>query len=294
MALRLLLLALLPLAACGGPREPGPRPVVGVALVDLTNDFFRELERSMRAEAEKRDLRLLVRSAEGDPARQAAQIRELVGAGVAALVVSPCDAGQAKEPLFEAASAAIPVFTVDIDAGDFPVVCHVASDNVAGGRKAGAKMAEMLHGLGTVVILDHQTASSVRDRTAGFWEAIVKHPRIKLLPSIPTEGDRARARQVMQQLLPGHPELVGVFAINDRVALGALRAIEAAGRNEIVLIGYDATPEARVAIGRKSALRASVAQDPERMGAASMQVVARHLAGEAVPRSITVDVNLVD
>jgi len=86
----------------------------------------------------------------------------------------------------------------------------------------------------------------------------------------------------------------GVFGINDDSALGALRAVEASGRKGIVVIGYDATPEARAAIQRGSALKADVIQHPEAIGSKTIQAIQRHFAGETLEAWIPVEVGVVD
>jgi ribose transport system substrate-binding protein len=85
-----------------------------------------------------------------------------------------------------------------------------------------------------------------------------------------------------------------VFGINDESALGALRAVEASGRQGVSLVGYDATPEAQAAIRRGSALKADVVQSPHRIGATTIATIARHFAGEKVERLQPVPVGLVD
>jgi ribose transport system substrate-binding protein len=85
-----------------------------------------------------------------------------------------------------------------------------------------------------------------------------------------------------------------VFGINDDSALGALSVLEAAGRKDIVIVGYDATPEAQQAIRKGGSLKADVAQHPRAIGQKVIEAVARHLAGEAVPAVVAVEVGLVD
>jgi len=97
-----------------------------------------------------------------------------------------------------------------------------------------------------------------------------------------------------EDLLQGFPRLAGIFGINDDSALGALAAVEAAGRKEIVIVGYDGIPEARQAILRGSALKADVVQYPLEIGRITIETIAKHLAGESVPADIPVKVGIVD
>ena len=291
----LLLVALaLPVGACGdqAPTDPNQK-VIGVTLLTQRHDFFRDLERGLQDEAAKHGYRLIVQSAEDDPARQARQLEDFVTKGVSAVIVCPCDSDTVAASLRPVTKAGIPIFTADIGAKGAKVVSHVASDNKQGGRLAGEAMARFLEGKGKVLIIDHPTVSSVQDRVAGFEEALAKHPGIEIVGRPASNGQRAKAQAVMEDALQTHPDLAGVFGINDDSALGALRAVEAAGREGLVIIGYDATPEARAAIKRGSALKADVVQHPDQIGAKTIDTIARHFAGESLEAWIPVDVGLV-
>jgi ribose transport system substrate-binding protein len=282
------------LSACGDSASDAATKTIGVSLLDQTNDFFKDLESGLRAEAKKHGYRLIVQSAEADPTVQARHIEDFVTQQVDAIVLTPCNSDTVAANLRAAAEAGIPVFTADISARGAKIVAHVASDNVQGGAKAGEKMGALLKDGGKVLIIDHPTVSSVQDRTRGFLEALKAFPGITIVGSPSAEGQRAKAQSIMEDALTATPDLKGVFAINDACALGALRAIDAAERTDVVIIGYDATPEARAAIKRGGALKASVSQDPVLIGSMTIATVAKHLAGEKVTPLIPVDVGLVD
>jgi ribose transport system substrate-binding protein len=290
-------------AACrrGGPSEarsgaPGgrSRPVVGVTFLTQTHDFYKDLEAAMRQEAEARGLDLIVTSCEMDPAKQASQIEDFVAQRVAAIVAAPCDSDAIGPNLEAAARAGIPVFTVDIAAHGGKVVSHVASDNVQGGRLAAQALARYLNGQGKVIVIDHPTVASVQDRTRGFDEELKKTPGITVVGRPSADGQRAKAMAVMEDMLQAHRDLKGVFAINDDSALGALSVLEAAGRKDVVIVGFDATPDAQRAIRQGGPLKADVAQHPKAIGQKAIEIVARSLAGEPVPPVVSVEVGLVD
>jgi ribose transport system substrate-binding protein len=269
-------------------------PVVGVTLLTQTHDFYKELEDAMRKEAAGRGLELVVTSCEMDPAKQASQVEDFVAQRVAAIVAAPCDSDAIGPNLKDAERARIPVFTVDIAAHGGKVVSHVASDNVQGGRLAAQALARYLDGRGKVLVIDHPTVASVQDRTKGFDEELKKTPGMTVVGRPSADGQRAKAMAVMEDMLQAHRDLKGVFGINDDSALGALSVLEAAGRKDIVIVGFDATPEAQKAILRGSALRADVAQHPRAIGQKVIEIVARSLGGEAVPAVVAVEVGLVD
>ncbi len=294
----LVLVAVAVAAACterapAGARETGRR-VVGVTLLTQTHAFYKALEDGLREEAAARGFELVIVACEMDPARQAAQIEDFVAQRVAAIVAAPCDSSAIGPYLGVAERAGIPVFTVDIAARTGRVVSHVASDNVQGGRLAARALAEALGRRGKVLIIDHPTVASVQDRVRGFEEELARYPDMTIVGRPSSDGQRARAMAVMEDMLQAHRDLRGVFAINDDSALGAASVLDAAGRTDIVIVGYDATPEAQALIRRGGPLRADVIQHPRRIGRTAIELVARHLAGERVPPRVAVEVGLVD
>ena len=288
-------LALL-LAGCNRGAESGAakKPVVGVSLLTQTHAFYKELEDGLREEAKVRGLELVIVACEMDPARQAAQIEDFVAQRVAAILVAPCDSSAIGPHLAGPARANIPVFSADIAVRTAPVVSHVASDNVQGGRLAARTLAALIGDTGQVLIIDHPDVASVQDRVRGFDEEMKSHPQITVVGRPAAGGQRARAMAVMEDMLQAHRTLNGVFGINDDSALGALAVLEAAGRKDVVVVGFDGTPEAEAAIARGSALKADVVQHPRTIGKTAIEIIAKHLHGEPVPPLIAVEVGIVD
>ena len=286
----------LAVAACrhdaGG--KTGSRRVVGVSLLTETHAFYKDLEDGLRDAAAGRNLELVIVACEMDPARQAAQIEDFVAQRVSAILVAPCDSSAIGAHLAGPERAGIPVFSADIAVRTGTVVSHVASDNVQGGRLAAQTMARLLGDKGRVVIIDQPEVASVQDRVRGFDEEMKNHPQITIVGRPSGSGQRARAMAVMEDMLQAHRDLNGVFGINDDSALGAVSVLDAAGRKDIIVVGYDATSEAQSAIKRGSPLKADVIQYPRKIGQTAIDIISRYLAGENVPAVVSVDVGVVD
>ena len=197
-----------------------------------------------------------------DPAKQASQIEDFVAQHVAAILAAPCDSNAIVPALGGPERAGIPVFTADIAAHGGNIVSHVASDNVQGGGLAAEALAGFMGGKGKVIIIDHPTVASVQDRVKGFEDAMKKYPGISIVAKPSADGQRAKATQVMEDMLQAHRDITGVFGINDDSALGALGVVTAAGRKDIVIVGFDATDEAQAAIKAGGPLKAAVVQYP--------------------------------
>jgi len=277
-----------------GPAPKRARPLVGVSLLTQTHAFYKDLEKAMRDTAAERGLDLSVVSCEMDPVKQASQFEDFVTQHVDAILAAPCDSSAVVPYVQKATDAKIPVFTVDVAARGGSIVSHVASDNEEGGRLAARTLAKLLNGSGDVIIIDHPEVASVQDRTRGFNEALKEFPGIHVVQSPSASGQRARAMTVMEDMLQAHRTLRGVFAINDDSALGALSVLEAAKRTDVVIVGFDATDEAKAAIARHSALKADIAQHPVEIGKTAIDIVSRSLKGESTPKIVAVPVSVVD
>ena len=287
-----LLLPLLLLAACGGdPDTAGdrdaaaPTATIGVSLLTRTHPFYQDLEAGLAAAAAEHGYELLIQSGEFDVARQKDQVENFLVRKVDAMVLCPCDSRSIGTSVAAANAAGIPVFTADIAvlAGGAEVVCHTASDNVEGGRLAARAVADAIGGSGEVAIIDHPEVESVIQRVSGFEQELAAHPGVTVVAKLPGRGTKDMAFRTAEDILQAHPGLDAIFGINDDSALGALAAVEKAGRTgQVVIVGFDAVPEARQAI-RDGKLHADVVQQPDRIGRATIEAIAAYLAGGEVP-----------
>jgi ribose transport system substrate-binding protein len=234
----------------------------------------------------------VIRACEFDAPKQASQIEDFVAQKVAAIIAAPCDSNAVVPALAGPERAGIPVFTADIAAHGGNVVAHVASDNVQGGSLAAEEMAARLNGKGKIIIIDHPTVSSVQDRVRGFEATMKKYPGITIVAKPSANGAREQAQRVMEDMLQAHRDLAGVFGINDDSALAAAGVLERAKRNDVVVIGFDATDEAQAAIKSGGPLKADVVQYPRKIGQTTMAMVAKHLAGESVPKLVPIEVGI--
>lgn len=295
LCLPLLVGALLVTSGCqggGGDTKGGKR--IGVTLLTREHVFYKDLEAGLQEAADKAGYQLIVTAGEMDLARQQSQIENFIVQKVDAIILCPADSKGIGPAIELANKAGIPVFTADIAAQGGQVVSHIASDNLAGGRLAAEFIAKALNGQGEVGIIGQQEVQSGLDRELGFKEEMKKHPGIKVASVLNGGGRRDSALKAAEDMLQGNPNLKAVFGINDDSALGALSAAEAAGRKDLVIVGYDAIPEAVSAIKRGSALKADVAQQPRDLGARTVEAISRHFAGGPVEKSISVPVKIVD
>jgi ribose transport system substrate-binding protein len=293
LCLALALGALLAASGCQGGGNPGGKRI-GVTLLTREHEFYKDLEAGLKEAADRAGYQLIVTSGDMDLAKQQSQIENFIVQRVDAIVVCPADTKGIGPAIERANQANIPVFTADIAAQGGQVVSHIASDNLSGGRLAADFIARALNGQGEVGVIGQQEVQTGLDRELGFKEEMKKHPGIKVAAVLNGGGRRDSALKAAEDMLQGNPNLKGIFGINDDSALGALSAAEAAGRKDLVIVGYDATPEAVKAIQRGSALKADVAQLPRDLGAKTVEAIGKHFAGGPVEKNIAVPVKVVD
>ena len=271
------------------------RGTIGLSVLTLTNPFFKTIADSMTDEARKHGYDVLVTSGEFDVAKQQNQVKDFIVKGVAAMVLCPCNSKSIGPAIQEANEAGIPVFTVDIAclALGAKVVSHIATDNYGGGRMAADAIVEALEGKGDVAIIDHPEVESVILRTKGFRERMTelnKSPNvnIRIVAQLPGGGVKDRSFKTAQDLLQSHPDLDGVFAINDPSALGALAALERAGKvDQVAIVGFDGQPEGKQAI-KEGKIYADPIQFPDKIGIMTVQTIVRYFQGEEVEPEVLI------
>jgi ribose transport system substrate-binding protein len=264
---------------------------IGVSLLTTTNPFFVDMGNAIKAEAAKSGIHVIVVGAEFDPAKQKDQVSDFIVKHVDAIVLCPADSKAIGTSIAAAHKEGIPVFTADIAAiseGD-KVASHVATDNLGGGREAGRAMIEALGGSGKVAILDHPEVESVILRTKGFEEVIHAHNakgegKIEVVAKLPGGGAKEKSFKAAEDILQAHPDVNGIFAINDPSALGAVAALEKAGKlDKVKVIGFDGQPEGKQAI-KNGKIYADPIQFPDKIGQQTVQSIIKYLNGEDVPK----------
>ncbi|HTV74629.1 MAG TPA: substrate-binding domain-containing protein [Candidatus Acidoferrales bacterium] len=268
--------------------------VIGVSIQNREAQFYQEMEAGMKSEAAKYGYTVNVVDASRDNAKQQSQVEDFISQHVDAIVLTPYDSSAIGSAIAEANKAGIPVFTADIasTSKEGTVVSHIASDNVQGGAQAAKLLCAALPGhAGAVAIIDEPEVTSVQDRVRGFKAALAANcPGAKIVQDADGGGERAKSSAVAEDLLQSHPDLAGIFGINDDSALGASKAVEAAGlTGKIAIVGYDATPEARAAI-KAGKMYGDAIQHPDQIGEKTIDAIHDYFSGKTPPKRIAVAV----
>ncbi len=305
-----LLCLLVHLAGCGNERsdkakdsssvDPKVIGTIGVSLLTLENPFFKVIGDNITAEGKKRGYATIVVSGDKDVAKQSNQIKDFIVKKVSAIVLSPCDSKAIVPVILEANAAGIPVFTVDIPCNEpaAKIVTQIATDNYGGGKEAGKALIEALgEAGGKVAVLHFKQAESCLLRVKGFREVVDAHNaagkgKLEIVTELESGGAKDVGYKAAEDALQAHPDLRGIFAINDPAALGARAALEKAGKTEQVqIVGFDGQPEGKQAI-KEGKIYADPIQFPDKMGVQIVDAIVRHSKGESLPPQMLIPTSL--
>ncbi len=264
---------------------------IGFSISTLNNPFFVTLQEGAEAKAEEIGAELITVDSQDDVAKQINDVEDLIEREVDVIMINPTDSASVVAAVESANSAGIPVVTLDRAADSGDVAVHVASDNIAGGELAGELMVELVGEDAQVAELEGISGSSAaRERGQGFHN--IAEDSLDIVTSQTANFNRAEALSVMENILQSNSEITGVFAHNDEMALGALEAIEAAGRDDIHIIGFDATDDAVAAV-EEGRMAGTVAQQPTIIGETAIVEAEKIFKGEEVEEFVPVELELI-
>jgi ribose transport system substrate-binding protein len=301
------LIALL-FTSCGGDgqninsqAESEKKGTIGVSVLTLGNPFFNVIAEGVKEEAAKHGYDVVVVDGDRDVQKQANQIDDFLTKGVAAIILNPCDRQSIGPAIEKANRAGVPVFTCDLKcvAEGAEVVSHVGSDNLQGGKLAGEAMIEALGEQGGKVLVVHfPQANSCQLRVQGFEEVIGAYNQglstglIEVVAQLDGGGVRDEGYKVTEDTLQAHPDLRGIFAINDPSGLGARAALEKAGKqDQVVIVAFDGQPEGKQAI-KDGKIFADPIQFPGLIGRKTVELMMDYFAGVEVEEEVLIPTEL--
>jgi len=266
---------------------------IGLSVSTQNNPFFVSLKEGAQQKAKEIGANLIVADAQNNASNQMSSVENLIVRQVDVLIINPVDSDAVVSAIKAANNANIPVITVDRGANGGKVATHIASDNVIGGETAGKRVAELLNDSGKVVELQGiPGTSAARARGKGFHNIVDEKENIKVVASQPAGFDRSKGMTVMENILQAHPDIDAVFAHNDSMALGAVKAIKAADKlDQIEVVGFDAIDDALTAIANGE-MDSTIAQKPSLMGEMAVENAKKIYDGQDLEDNIAVPLEL--
>jgi len=269
------------------------RGKIGMTCMDLTNPFFKLIANVMQREAALYGYEVVALSGDMDPAKQNNQLADFAAQGYDAIFLNPADSKSAGEGVKKAYEAGIPVFTFDVQVTDEEardmIVSHIGSDNHQGGLLAGESMMKVTGDKGDIAVISYPEITSCIYRVQGFKDYLAAHnSRLRIVTELSGKGNRNDGYAVATDMLQAHPDIVGIFAINDPSALGAYAAVVKAHKlDQITVIGFDASPAGKQAVFEKK-LYDSPQQFPAKMAQGTVAAFIQYLEGQDIPKDIFV------
>ncbi|VBB08236.1 Hypothetical protein LUCI_3505 [Lucifera butyrica] len=292
------LVVALVVAGCGGSQQgqtkTDQKMRIGVVVKALNSDYWKIVEAGAKAAGEKygADVTVLGPNAETDVTGQISMIEDQITKKVNALVVAPSQPSSAIPVFNKAKDAKIPVILADTDAKWDSKVSFVGTGNLNGGKLGGEYLAKILGKGKKVVILRGALGDPTHDDRANGAVEALKAAGLEVATIQPANSDRAMAVTVMENIIQSKQEFEGVFCTNDEMALGALKALEAAHIN-VPVVGFDGSPDGLTSIS-EGKLNASVAQSPYNIGFQGVEAAIKAAKGEAVDKRIDTGTEIIN
>lgn len=295
----------IPLAFLGCDKKSGAgggadgKLTVGFAQVGAESGWRTAETESIKSEAEKRGVNLKFSDAQGKQDGQIKAVKGFIAQGVDAIILAPVVETGWEPVLKEARAAKIPVILVDRGVAvddDSLYTTLIASDFVNEGRMAGEWLAEKTAGKAKIIELQGTPgAAPAIDRKKGFEEVVKSNPGMEIVASQSGNFDRTGGKQVTEALLKTHPEVTAVYAHNDDMALGAIQALEEAGRkpgSEVVVVSIDGVKGAFEAMAAGK-LNCTVQCNPL-LGPMAFDAVEKAVKGESMSKKTVVEDKLYE
>lgn len=266
---------------------------IGVTVSTLDNPFFVEFKAGVQAEAKKEGVSVTITNANNDSTQQANQMQDFVSQGDSAIIINPVDSNAAAPSVTLADRSKIPVIAADRAVTGASVKQTVAADNVLGGEYAAQQLAKVMNGKGQIVVLEGTPGTSAaNERQQGFQQGIAKYPGIKVVAQQSANFDETDGLNVMTNLYQAHPGISGVFAANDEMGLGAVKALGSKAGHQIKVVAFDGTPEGLTDV-ENGLINVDIAQQPVLEGELSVEAAVEAAKGKSVAPTVAIPVKIV-
>ncbi|MBE6853740.1 MAG: D-ribose ABC transporter substrate-binding protein [Ruminococcus sp.] len=263
---------------------------IGLSVSTQNNPFFVTLVEGAKAAAQKAGVQLTVVDAGDDASKQVSDIEDLISKNISVLIVNPVDSDTVSGVVQTAVNKGVKVISADRIVNGVEIDCQIASDNVLGAELATQFIVDKLgEGAKVAELQGTNGASAAIDRGKGFHN--IADSKLKVVASQTANFDRTEGMNVMENMLQANGDIQAVFAANDEMALGAVKAIAGARKN-IIVVGFDATDDAIASI-KDGEMSATIAQQPDLIGSTAVDTAIQLINGETVEKSIPVEVTLI-
>jgi inositol transport system substrate-binding protein len=286
-------LLLVSILGCGRGRKN--KLLIGVSYQNLQNEFIINIQDAIRREAKELNIDLIESDCQGKAENQISQVENFIASGVDAIILNPYDKEGSAPAVDIAVREKKPIIVLNSIVSNLKKAnVYVGSDDAEAGRIAAQYMANLLGGKGNYAIIHGPNGHSAEiQRTIGIKEILSKYPGVRIVFEQSANWDRTQALTLMENWLNTGKKIDAVIAQNDEMALGAYKAIEAAGkRKEVAVIGIDAIQDALRAVAENK-LVGTVFQNAEEQGKTAVKLAKDILDGKEISHNYYIPFQLV-
>ncbi|MGE4549413.1 MAG: sugar ABC transporter substrate-binding protein [Intestinibacillus sp.] len=262
----------------------------------LNNPFFVAIKDNVEAACKENGWIVKVNAADAETEvdKQISILEAYIEEGVDAIITGPSSKTALVDVINKADEKGIPVLLVDSGADECAYQAYVGTDNYVGGQQGAKWIGEHVKE-GEVAILDGFSGNdATTQRQKGFMDEIANYPDIKVVASEYGNCEISKGMEVTENFLTAYPNLKGIFAVNDMMAIGAGQAVEAAAkRGQIQICGFDGQPDAAQKI-IEGTIDATIAQKPATMGKMIVQSVKDYFDGKEIERNVDTGCDVVN
>lgn len=268
-----------------GEKKDDGKIVIGAAMPIFDDKWLSYLYDAIREYDEEHDeIEVKMVDAKNDSSTQLKQVEQFVVEGVDAIVTIPVETSSVGPLVNAAKSANIPIVVVNrLPEGDVvnKIDAYVGSESIQAGRLQMEEVAKLLNNKGNIAIMNGELGHEAAiKRTEGNKEIINKHAGMKVVREGTAKWQRADGIKLMENWIQSGEKIDALVSNNDEMAIGAIMALEAAGKlNEVVVAGVDGTPDALKYI-QEGKLKVSVFQDPVKQGQGGIETAVKLAKGE--------------
>ena len=276
-----------------GPGE-GQKLVVGATMLSMQNEFIVNVHDEMEKKAQELGVELITVDAERSALKQIEQVESFIGQKVDAIIMNPCEVEASSPAVAKALAAKIPIINVNSETSASPSA-FVGSDDVESAKIALRYLAKKLGGKGNILMMQGYMGQAAQiKREQGAREILKEYPGLKLIAQQTAEWDRAQAMSLMENWVQSYgSQINAVFAHNDEMGLGAVKALQAAGiKDKVVVVSIDAIPDALQSV-KKGELDATIFQNAQQQGSKAIEAAVKLAKGQPYEQKTLIPFQLI-
>lgn len=280
------------------PTEAAANEPLDIALIvkSVDSEYWLTVKAGAEKAAKELGVNLTFKGAttETDIAGQVGIVENTISQKADAIVLAASDTKALVPPVEKAVANNIPVITIDSGIDSDKPASFISTDNKKAAEIGAQVLAEMTGKKGEVAVVNFVPgAATAVMREEGFKNGIKQFPDMEIVSIQYSQSDKARAMDVTNDILTGHPNVVGIFGANNRSALGAAQAVKQKGlAGKVKLIAFDADPDEIQAL-QDGTIQALIVQNPFKMGYEGVINAVKAIKGEQVEKQIDTGVTVV-